>query len=188
MTTTIKTLFPKETPLIDNTKKTVTLQSTAFDTFLAKAIAEKKRTGPATRLETAMLSLNARGTSIERAYVCQKRHTDTHSSRVPSYTCQVAEKAQAAGMISQTNTQFKPLQTVSRIEAYSIMMKSICVHPVTNANNWQKEVIKKAMQLGFTVRNLNTFEPDKPLLIPEMYAVVKRLNDYAKEHNTCEVF
>jgi len=66
---------------------------------------------------------------------------------VPTFTCQVAEKARTAGIISQTNKQFKPLQSVSRIEAYSIMMKSICVHPVTNSTNWKQEVIKKAMSL-----------------------------------------
>jgi len=59
----------------------------------------------------------------------------------------VAEKARKTGIISQTNKEFKALQSVSRIEAYSIMMKSICVHPITNGNNWKTEVIKKAIEL-----------------------------------------
>ena len=79
--------------------------------------------------------------------MCKKLHTDTFGTLVPSYTCQVAEKAQAAQIISPTNKQFNPLKPVSRIEAYIMMMKSICVMPETTNTNWQKEVIKKAMEL-----------------------------------------
>jgi len=67
------------------------------------------------------------------------------------------------------------------------MMKSICVHPVTNGNNWQKEVIKKAMELGFTVRTIDIFEPDRPLTVFEMYTVVQRLSKYEETHETCTV-
>lgn len=129
-----------------------------------------------------LLSLKVQGASILRDYTCQNLYSDTFGRFVPSYTCQVAEKAQAAQIISSTNTEFYPLQAVSRIEAYSIMMKSICVHPEANSLNWQTEVIKKAMKLGFTVRNLDTFEPNRPLSIPEMYIVVQRINDYDKDH------
>ena len=122
-----------------------------------------------------------------RDYACQKLHTDTFGDLVPSYTCQVAEKAQAAQIISETNTEFNPLKPVSRIEAYVLMMKSICVMPETTDINWQQDVIEKAMELGFTVRTLTTFEPDRPLSIPEMYTVVQRLNDYGKTHETCKV-
>jgi hypothetical protein len=108
---------------------------------------EKKYTGLATRLETVLLSLMVQGVTISREYKCQKFHTDTSGSLVPRYTCQVAEKAQAAKIISPINKEFNPLKSVSRIEAYSLLMKSICVHPVTSDSDWQKEFIKKAIEL-----------------------------------------
>ena len=82
-----------------------------------------------------------------RDYTCQKLHTDTFGDLVPSYTCQVAEKAQAVKMISETNKEFNPLKPVSRIEAYAIMMKSICVQPDTAITPWQSSVIQKAIDL-----------------------------------------
>ncbi len=59
--------------------------------------------------------------------------------------------------------------------------------PETTNTNWQKEVIQKAMELGFTVRTIDTFEPDRLLTIPEMYIVVQRLSEYGKGHETCTV-
>ncbi len=123
--------------------------------------------------------------SLVPNYICQKIHTDTLGGIIPLYTCQVAEKARTTGLISQENTEFNPLKPISRIETYSIMMKSICVHPKTTSQNWQTAVINKAIDLGFTVRTLETFEPDRPLLMSEMYAVINRLVEYGKTHNTC---
>jgi len=120
---------------------------TAFDDFIAKTLSERKRTGFATRLETILLSLTVRGVPILRDYTCQQIYTDTFGNKVPSYTCQVAEKARAEGIISQTNKQFNPLKSVSRIEAYLVMMKSICIYPTNNSTDWQREVITKAREL-----------------------------------------
>jgi len=107
----------------------------------------KNRSGFATRLETVLLSLKMHGKSLVPNYTCLQLHTDTSGVLVPNYTCQVAELARQEGLICQTNEQFDPLKSVSRIEAYSIMMRSICVHPVTTSFNWQKKVIEKAMEL-----------------------------------------
>jgi hypothetical protein len=92
------------------------------------------------------LSLQVKGIPIVKDYTCQKLHTDTSGARLPSYTCQVAEKAREAKIISQTNKEFNPLQPVSRIEAYVMMMKSICVMPEITTPHWQSEVIKKATE------------------------------------------
>ena len=75
------------------------------------------------------------GTSLVNNYICFQLHTDTSGKLIPSYTCQVAEKAQAVKIISQTNKQFNPLKPVSRIEAYALMMKSVCIPSVTNIIN-----------------------------------------------------
>ena len=66
---------------------------------------------------------------------------------MPIYTCQVAEKARAAKIISEANKEFNPLRPVSRVEAYAIMMKSICIQPDTTITPWQSSVIQKAIDL-----------------------------------------
>lgn len=134
--------LPPKVPNIDHIAR-----QKALSDFLAKTLKENKRTGFATRLETVLLSLSVRGVPILRDYTCQKHHTDTFGNLVPNYTCQIAEKAQAVKIISSLNKEFNPLKPVSRIEAYAIMMKSICVMPATTSSNWQTEVIKEAMRL-----------------------------------------
>jgi len=112
-------------------------------------------------------------------------YSDTIGTMIPWYTCQVAEKARMAHLISSTNIQFKPLNSVSRIEAYSIMMKSICVHPLTTVPNWKQEVTKKAIELWFTVRTLESFEPERNLIISEIQTLVQVFSVYDQKNSKC---
>ena len=134
---------------------------------------------------TVSRSLDAGGILLDTNYACQKKHSDTSLTTVPAYACQVAEKAQKANIISPVNTEFKPLQTVSRAEAYSIFMKSACVHPVTTGENWITEIIKKAIELKFTVRTAESFEPNRPLTIFEMYAIANQVKKYSDINKSC---
>lgn len=68
--------------------------------------------------------------------------------------CEVVEKAQTAELISATNKQFRPNDTMTRAEAYSVLLKSICIHPQTTSQNWQTEVAKTALKYGFTTRSV----------------------------------
>jgi len=102
--------------------------------------------------------------------------------------CEVVEKAQTAGLISTTNKQFRPLDAISRSEAYSILLKSICIHPVTTSQNWQKEVAKTAKKYGFTARLESAFEPNRPILRQELFVLTARIAEYkAKNPESCEV-
>lgn len=65
-------------------------------------------------------------------------------------------------------------------------MKSACVHPVTTSDNWVSEIVKTAIQLGFTVRTTETFQPDRPLSIFEMYAVAGQIQSYAANGKGCQ--
>lgn len=138
-----------------------------------------------TRLETVLVALKLRGIPMLREYSCHHLYEDIFSVGLPWFTCQAVEKAKTAQMISATNTHFYPLSPVSRIEAYSILMKSICVHPISTDENWKYLVIKKAQELWFTVRTLETFEPDRPLLGSELSIISQYLDEYAQKYMTC---
>lgn len=135
----------------------------------------------------ALLALNIREIPIFRDYKCQNFHIDTVGKQVPFFTCQVAEKARIADIISQTNTAFHPLQPLSRIEAYAIMMKAIRVLPPATEKDWKLGVMKQAIALGFTVRTTETFEPERYLTIPEMYILTQRFNTYYRDHAPCVI-
>ncbi len=76
---------------------------------------------------------------------------------------------------------------MTRAEAYSVLMKSICVHPQTTQKNWQTEVAKAAKEYGFTSRTVAKFEPNKPIIRQELYILTARLAEYhAKNPTSCD--
>ncbi len=140
----------------------------------------------AKRQELISISIRLRGIPLDSDYDCQKSHTDTVRG-VSSWVCEAAEKAQIAGLISATNRQFRPLDTMTRSEAYSVLMKSICIHPQTTYKNWQTEVAKAAKEYGFTTRTIATFEPNRQILRQELYVLAARIAEYSAENpGTCD--
>jgi hypothetical protein len=57
-------------------------------------------------------------------------------------------------------------------------MKSVCIYPGSTSSNWQAEVAKTAKQYWFTVRTVATFEPNRPLLRQEFFALTARVADW----------
>ncbi len=137
----------------------------------------------ATRERTLSIALKLSGIEVTGLYICQNRFTDTPTP----YSCEVAEKAQFAGLISQERTTFRPTRSVTRVEAYAIFMKSICVAPETNENNWQNLIIKKAIELGFTTRTIDNFRPNRPISNSEMFALAQKIGEWKKNNpNSCQ--
>jgi len=140
----------------------------------------------AKRQELVYIADQLRGIPLDDNYDCQGSYTDTERG-VASWVCEAAEKAQIAELISTTNTKFRPLDTMTRAEAYSVLMKSICIHPDTDYRNWQTKVAQEARELGFTVRTVSTFEPNKLILRQELYALAARIAEYKEENpETCD--
>ncbi len=139
----------------------------------------------AKRQELAAVAIRIREIPLESGYKCQKKHTDTSSAA--SWVCEVVEKAQTAGLISATNKQFRPNDTMTRAEAYSVLLKSICIHPQTTSQNWQTEVAKTALKYGFTTRSVGNFEPNKQILRQELFVLAARVAEWkAKNPNSCD--
>jgi hypothetical protein len=66
-----------------------------------------------------------------------------------------------------------------------MMMKSVCIQLITTEKNWEQEVIKKAIELWFTVRTLSTFEPERSLSLSEMQILSQYITDYDQKHHMC---
>lgn len=96
----------------------------------------------------------------------------------PGHACQVVEKAADNNLITRANSLFRPYDTISRAEAYAILMKSICIVPDNSSSDWQTNIAQKAREHGFTVRTSDTFEPERPLLVREMFAIVRQMVIY----------
>ncbi len=136
-----------------------------------------------TRENTLNIVLKFSGVEVNGMYICRNKFTDTPTP----YSCEIAEKAQTAGIISKERETFEPERPVTRIEAYAIFMKSICVAPETNENNWQKLIIKKAIELGLTTRTIENFRPNRPISTSEMFALAQKIGQWkANNPNSCQ--
>ena len=101
----------------------------------------------AKRQDLIYIAARIRGIPLDlsSAYNCENLYSDTVRG-VPSWVCEVAEKANAADLITSANKAFRPLDTMSRAEAYAVLLKSICITLDTSSTNWQTNVAKTAIR------------------------------------------
>lgn len=147
----------------------------------------------ATRAETLSIALGMKrvdrvpvATVSESAY--QRAFTDVGIDGQPSWITPVVETALAHGLISSKNTVFRPTQSVTRAEAYAMMMKSVCVPALPldqKSNDWQKDIYTQAKQLGFTTREWSTFRPNRAVYRGEIFTFASRIADWAETTGGC---
>lgn len=101
----------------------------------------------AKRQDLIYIASRIRGIPLDLSsdYQCENRYSDT-ARGVPSWVCEVAEKSQTAGLITSANKKFRPLDTMTRSEAYAVLLKSVCIIPETTSTNWQTNIAKTAFK------------------------------------------
>lgn len=152
-------------------------------------------TNYAPRQELVGIATRIRNVSMKESYVCQNIFSDVSATTTPGWTCQVAERAANSGLISRERVAFGPLLPASRVEAYSILLASICIDPSSESitgfagknqiEAWQKKVIKSAIRNGLTSRTESDFNPSRAIKMEELYALASRVIQHAETHPTC---
>ncbi|MEI6710703.1 MAG: hypothetical protein WCK88_00005, partial [bacterium] len=140
----------------------------------------------AKRQEFIYIADRIRGIPLgDKGYTCRKLFNDTIKG-VGTWVCEAAEKAQIAELISNKNTAFRPLETLTRAEAYAIALKSVCIQPLTESKNWQTNVINTAKKYDFTTRTVANFEPKRPISRGETYALAVNMIEWkTKNPDSC---
>lgn len=148
----------------------------------------------APRQEVVGIATRIRNIPMKKNYICQNMFLDVSATTLPSWMCQIAERAANAGLISRERTSFEPLMPASRAEAYSTLLASICIDTSSesivgfagkNVDAWQKKVIRSAIRNGFTARTEANFNPARPMKMEELYALTTRIIQHAENHPTC---
>ncbi len=134
------------------------------------------------RQEVISIAVRINRINLTSNYICKNIYSDTNGYGVSPWTCQFAERSQAAGLISGSRSTFRPLDSVTRAEAYAILLKSACIQPNITPDNWQIGVIETAMEYGLTVRDAYSFAPNRPIQASEVYAVASRVKDLLEAH------
>lgn len=134
------------------------------------------------RQEVISIAVRINRIELTSNYVCKNIYSDTTGYGVSPWTCQFAERSQAAGLISGSRSTFRPLDSVTRAEAYAILLKSACIVPNITPDNWQIGVIESAMEYGLTVRDIESFAPNRPIQASEVYTIASRVKSLLEAH------
>jgi len=134
------------------------------------------------RQEVISIAVRINRIELTSNYVCKNIYSDTTGYGVSPWTCQFAERSQEAGLISGSRSTFRPLDSVTRAEAYAILLKSACITPNVTPDNWQIGVVETAMEYGLTVRDVYSFAPNRPIQASEVYAVASRVKALLEAH------
>lgn len=71
---------------------------------------------------------------------------------------------------------------MTRAEAFKVILGSICSYPTNTTSNWQTDVAKQAIKLGFSTRTVGTFEPNRLLLKQELFTIAARAAEWLSEN------
>lgn len=74
-----------------------------------------------TRAEVAGIALKLRGTTLPEGYTCKRYFGDTIRN---DWICRAVELAADAGLVSRTNTKFRPQDKITRAEALVMLMRA----------------------------------------------------------------
>jgi hypothetical protein len=91
------------------------------------------------------------------------------------------------GLITRNRTIFEPERDVTRAEAFSMIMKSVCMMPLEDntKNNWQDVVYAIAKTNHITVRTSGDFAPNTPILRQELITIAGRAVEWAERTGGC---
>lgn len=121
--------------------------------------------------------------SVEAQKKLQSVYTDIgHGNESTPWVFSVVATALNQGLISRNRTIFEPDRDVTRAEAFAMIMKSVCMMPPddTLQNNWQDVVYAIAKTHDITVKNIEDFSPNTPILRQELITIAGRATEWAE--------
>lgn len=97
------------------------------------------------------------------------------------------ESALHYGVITAHRSYFEPERSVTRAEAFSMVMAAVCLYPKdTVSGTWQERMYTTAKNAQITVRTWDAFESEKPILRQELFVIASRAADWAEKTGGCE--
>lgn len=89
-------------------------------------------------------------------------------------------------LIFPNNGAFEPTKKISRIEAYALLMRGVCMSPVEGEEDMARAIHQKAMQEGITTKQWARFRPQSSITRNEVFIVASALADWADKNGGCD--
>jgi hypothetical protein len=112
---------------------------------------------------------------------------DLRSPMFP-WTRPIIETNVDRSIVTMNRTAYEPARPVTRSEAFSLIMASVCMYPKSGSDiHWQKNVYDVAQQNGLTFRPWSSFEPNRNISVSELAVLVSRSADWAEKTGGCNL-
>jgi hypothetical protein len=90
-------------------------------------------------------------------------------------------------IITKNRDIFEPERSITRAEAFAVIMKSVCMMPIieNRSADWQRNVYNAANKNGMTIRDWSQFTPNSPILSHELVTIASRASEWAERTGGC---
>jgi len=110
---------------------------------------------------------------------------DLQSPMFP-WTRPMAESDLSRNIITSERNFFEPSRFISRSEAFSMLMASVCMYPKAGTDlQWQKNIYDVAYQNGLTMEQWKNFAPNRNISVRELIFLTSRTADWAEKTGGC---
>ena len=113
-------------------------------------------------------------------------YTDITGEGNSQETVSVVQTGLDNGLIFANNGAFEPTKKISRIEAYALLMRGVCMSPVEGEEDMARAIHQKAMQESITTKQWAKFRPYSVITRNEVFIVASALADWADKNGGCD--
>lgn len=115
-----------------------------------------------------------------------KIYTDIDYASKTDWLPSIVETGLAYNIITSKREIFDANRAITRAEAFSMIMTSVCMYQPKNTNlDWQKSIYETAFEKGLTVRSWSDFAPSREILRQELIVITIRAADWAERTGGC---
>lgn len=115
-----------------------------------------------------------------------KIYTDIDFTSKTDWLPAIVETGLAHNIITSQRTTFDANRSITRAEAYSMIMTSVCMYqPKNTSSDWQKSIYQTAYEKGLTIRSWSDFTPNRDILRQELIVISIRAADWAERTGGC---
>ncbi len=125
--------------------------------------------------------------SITKKEDFQNIQKDLKSPMFP-WTQAMVESDTERNIVTSLRDLYEPSRPVTRSEAFSMLMASVCMYPKAGSDiHWQKNIYDVAIQNGLTVTSWSQFAPNQNISVGELAVLTTRVANWAEKTGGCSV-
>lgn len=146
---------------------------------------EQSRSKRISRIEVLNIAVNMLHGPKSAATDYDDTYTDITTTGNSQETVAVVQTGLDNNLIFPNNGAFEPTKNISRIEAYALLMRGVCMKP-DDGQDMARAIHQKALQNGITTKQWARFRANSAITRNEVFIVASQLADWADKNGGCD--